>query len=70
MPNVCIGEARQAIMAKCQPRKEAIALRRFLSFSEQAGVITQADAVVAGAVLEKYESRIKRDLEKLDNCPT
>lgn len=66
MPNVCIGEARQAIMAKCQPRHEANALRRFLSFSEPTGDVTRADADVTRAVLQKYEVRIKRDLDRLD----
>jgi hypothetical protein len=68
MPNVCIGEARQAIMARCQPRKEADALRRFLSWSESAGVVTRADAATTRATLDKYESSVKRDLEMLDNA--
>lgn len=66
LPSVCIGEARQAIMTKCQPRHEANALRRFLSFSEQAGEIAKADADVTRAVLQKYENRIKSDLGALD----
>ena len=66
MPNVCIGEARQAIMTKCQPRHETNALRRFLSFSEPTGDVNRADADVTRAVLQKYEVRIKRDLDSLD----
>ena len=66
IPNVCIGEARQAIMTKCQPRNEANALRRFLSFSEPTGDVTRADADVTRAVIQKYEVRIKRDLDGLD----
>ncbi|MGB6941950.1 MAG: hypothetical protein WBE37_06125 [Bryobacteraceae bacterium] len=53
-------------MAKCQPRHEANALRRFLSFSEPTGDVTKADADVTRAVLQKYENRIKRDLDRLD----
>jgi hypothetical protein len=53
MPNVCIGEARQAITTKCQPRKEADAIRRFLSWSEPAGDVTKADAAVTRAILDK-----------------
>lgn len=67
MPNICIGEARQAIMTKCQPRKEADALRRFLSWSEPAGVVTKADAATTRATLNKYETNVKRDLERLDS---
>jgi hypothetical protein len=66
MPNVCLREAREAIMAKCQPRKEANALRGFLSWSEPAGILTKADAETTRAVLEKYENSLKRDLDKLD----
>ena len=43
MPNVCIGEARQAIMTKCQPRKEADAIRRFLSWM---ALVTAASSFV------------------------
>lgn len=66
MPNVCIGEARQAIRTKCQPRQEANALRRFLSFAEPTGDVTKGDADVTRAVLQKYEARMKRDLDNLD----
>ena len=54
------------IMTKCQPRHEANALRRFLSFSEPTGDVTRADADLTRAVLQKYEVRIKRDLDSLD----
>jgi len=67
MPNVCIGEARQAIMTKCQPRKEADAIRRFLSWSESAGDVTKDHAAVTRAILDKYENSLKRDLDDLDN---
>ncbi len=66
MPNVCIGEARQAILTKCQPRKEANAIRRFLSWSEPAGYVTVADAVVARGILDKYENSVRRSLDELD----
>lgn len=67
LPNVCLGEARQAIMAKCQPRKEADAVRRFLSWSEPAHLVTKADAEITRVILDKYESSVKGDLEKLDS---
>jgi len=53
-------------MTKCQPRHETNALRRFLSFSEPTGDVNRADADVTRAVLQKYEVRIKRDLDSLD----
>jgi hypothetical protein len=66
LPNICIGEARQAIRSKCQPRKEADALRHFLSWAAPAGTIGAGDATIARTVLDKYESSIRQDLGKLD----
>lgn len=67
LPNICVGEARQAILTKCQPRKEANAIRRFLTWAEPAGQVTKFDATATLAVLDKYESSIKQNLDNLDN---
>jgi hypothetical protein len=67
IPNLCVGEARQAIRAKCQPRTEANAIRRFLSWSTPAGNIGLEDANITRTVLDKYENSIQEDLSKLDD---
>ncbi len=67
MPNICFGEARQAILTKCLPRNEANAIRRFLTWAQPAEHVTKADAAATRVVLDKYESSIKQDLENLDN---
>src|SRR5260370_355474 len=67
MPNICFGAARHSIHTKCQPRQEANALRRFLTWALPAGHVTEADATATRVVLNKYESSIKQDLENLDN---
>ena len=67
LPNICLGEARQAIRTKCQPRNEANALRRFLSWATPAGSISAEEATATRAVLNKYESNIQQDLDKLDD---
>jgi hypothetical protein len=67
IPNVCLGEARRAILAKCQPRNEANAIRRFLSWAQPSGYVTTADAVSTRLVLHKYEAAIKSDLRELEN---
>jgi hypothetical protein len=67
MPNVCFGEARQAILTKCQPRTEANAIRRFLTWAQPAAHVTPADAAAISAVLNKYESSLKRDLANLNS---
>lgn len=67
LPNVSIGEARQAIHAKCQPRTEANAIRRFLSWATPAGNVTRQNSSIARTILDQYESRIQEDLNKLDD---
>jgi len=67
IPNICFGEARQAILAKCQPRNEANAIRRFLTWAQPGEHVTKADATATRVVLDKYESSLKQDLENLDN---
>jgi hypothetical protein len=67
LPNICLGEARQAIRTKCQPRTEANAIRRFLSWAAPEGNVTPEDASITRTVLDKYESSIQEDLNKLDD---
>jgi predicted nucleic acid-binding protein len=67
LPNICLGEARQAVLKKCQPRNEANAIRRFLTWAQPSGRVTAADAAAARVVMDKYVSSIKEDLGNLDN---
>ena len=66
LPNICIGEARQAILTKCQPRNEVNAIRRFLSWAVAAKQVEGNDADAMRLVLDKFESRIKKELNDLD----
>ncbi|HEX4595168.1 MAG TPA: hypothetical protein VH157_12875 [Bryobacteraceae bacterium] len=66
LPNVCVGEAKQGIRIKCQPR-EANALRRFLSWATPAGSVTPQDARITRTILDKYQSSIQDDLDRLDD---
>jgi hypothetical protein len=66
IPNLCLGEARRAILAKCQPRNEANALRRFLAWAQPSGYVTATDAASARLILDKYKAAIKRDLSELE----
>jgi len=65
IPNICLGEARRAILAKCKPRNEADAIRRFVALAQPAHV-TKEDAKTARVVLDKFENSIKKDLDNLD----
>jgi len=67
VPNCCLGEARKAVLTKCQPRNEAKALRRFLSQMESAERISKPDAAIVRTLLNQYTHSIKRDLGNLDD---
>jgi len=67
VPNLCLAEARDAIRARCQPRTEANALRKFLSWATRDGTVTADDAHAVGTVLSKFENSLERDLERLDD---
>lgn len=67
VPNCCLGEGRNAIHLKCQPRNEANAIRRFLAHPESGGQIAREDATVVRDVLNQYERSIQRDLHSLTN---
>jgi predicted nucleic acid-binding protein len=67
LPNICIGEARQAIANKCKPKHEADALRRFLAWATPTGAVSQNDAATTRVVLDKFESSLKTDLASLDD---
>ncbi len=64
MPNICLGEARQAILTKCQPGHEANALRRFLTWGLPAGHVTEADAATARVILSRAINLLLRDRQR------
>lgn len=66
MPNCCIGEAKNAILAKCQPRNEATAIRRFLGQAEVLNEISKHDATITRDLLDRYERTIRQELDHLN----
>ena len=67
LPNVCIGEAREAILTKCQPRREADAIRRFLTWAEPAGRVSKADAAVARGYTATSRYLSRHDVKALSS---
>lgn len=67
VPNCCLGEARKAVLTKCQPRNEVKALRGFLSQMESAERISKPDAAVVRTLLNQYTNSIKRGLGNLND---
>ena len=68
IPNPCVDEARQAIRSKCQPRREAEAIRRFLSWGQSIGRVTNDEVANTRTVLDKFEGSIQGDLAGLDDA--
>jgi hypothetical protein len=66
MPAACIGEISSLIPQKCKPRNEANALRKFLSWSQSAGLVSDNEAGVVRSVLNKYESSIQQDIDDVN----
>jgi predicted nucleic acid-binding protein len=67
IPNICLGEARATIIRKCQPRSETDPIRRFVRWAQSAGHMSDVDSTTVRAAVDKYESAIKRDLDRLDD---
>lgn len=66
IPNCCVGEARNAILTKCQPRNEANAIRQFLLHAVTNEHVSKNDASVVRTVLNQYTQSIQHDLGHLD----
>src|SRR5438034_9833076 len=58
MPNICVGEARQAILTKCQPRNETNAIRRFPTWAQPAEHVSKADATATspGQIRKQHQT--------------
>jgi predicted nucleic acid-binding protein len=67
IPNVCLGEARATIIRKCQPRNETDAIRRFVTWAQVAGHMSDPGSATVRAAVDKYESAIRQDLDRLDD---
>jgi flavin-binding protein dodecin len=55
------------IVRKCQPRNETDAIRRFVTWAQVAGQMSDVDSAAVRAAVDKYESAIKQALDRLDD---
>src|ERR1017187_2892346 len=66
LPVIVVAEARRPILERFQPRIEADRVRQFLLWARDAGLVNAADDEATRRVLDRMESRVKLDLERLD----
>jgi hypothetical protein len=69
LPAICLTEARRTIAVKCQPRREADAIRRFLSRARAEQVISPEQERIVREVLVRFEQQVREELSGLDTTP-
>jgi hypothetical protein len=66
IPALCLTEARQPIMTKCQPRHEANATRRFLLWAKATGNVSPEQDQATRTVLDRFEQEVGAELRQID----
>ena len=66
LPVICISEARRPILKRYQSRNEADRVRQFLLWARDNKFVDAGDEEAARRALDQMETRVKADLEKLD----
>ncbi|HUA19845.1 MAG TPA: hypothetical protein VMU80_10515 [Bryobacteraceae bacterium] len=65
LPALCLAEARQAILTKCQPRHEADAIRQFLRRARPEKTLSEEQDRVTREVLDRFEQQVRNELKEL-----
>ena len=65
LPLCCLTEARHPIVTKCQPRREADAIREFLSWASSSGTVDGQTVETTRWVLDQYEAHVRSELGRL-----
>ena len=66
IPAICVTEARRPILAKCQPRLEADAIRRFLVRARAEQTVSPEQERTTREVLDRFEQQVRAELRQLD----
>jgi len=66
LPALCLVEARQSILTKCQPRNEADAVRRFLRRAKAEDRVSPEQDRMTREVLDRFEHQVRGELKELD----
>ena len=67
VPLPCLTEARYPIVTKCQPRREADAIRDFLVWAGSNGQIGNDAIRTTRGVLDQFEAHVRAEIKALDS---
>lgn len=68
LPSVCLTEGRHAIARRCQPRGESNALRSYVAWAIESGVMKEPDATTIRRAIDGFEQKVKRELAPIGSC--
>jgi len=67
LPSICVSESWRPLQKKIsEVRSEADHVRKFLIWAKSEGIVTKGEDDVTRPVLDRMESRVTTDLERLD----
>jgi hypothetical protein len=67
LPVICVTEARRPVAERFQVRTEADRVRQFLLWARDTGIVDAAEDETTRRVLDRMESRVKADLDRVDD---
>jgi predicted nucleic acid-binding protein len=67
LPVICVSEARRPVAERFQVRTEADRVRQFLLWARDTGMVDAAEDETTRRVLDRMESRVKADLDGVDD---
>lgn len=67
LPAPCLGEGRQSVRTKCQPRREADAVREFLTRAKAEQAIPLEHERIARELLDRFEVQVRAELAQVES---
>jgi predicted nucleic acid-binding protein len=67
LPVISVTEARRPVAERFQVRTEADRVRQFLLWARDTGIVDAAEDETTRRVLDRMESRVKADLDRVDD---
>jgi hypothetical protein len=66
IPSICLTEARHPIRKNFNPRSPSKSVRRYLSWASTEGILDAADSETVRHLLDKYETTVGAELDRLE----
>lgn len=67
LPVICVSEAKRPVAQRFQVRAEADRVRQFLLWARDTNVVDAAEDETTRRVLDRMESRVKADLDRVED---